>query len=195
MRIGIDFDNTIVAYDRVIHRVALAQGLIPAHLPANKSAVRDYLRTAGREPDWTALQSEIYGPGLIHAEPFPGVAERVAGWLAQQVPVYIISHKTRYPYAGERHDLHAAAWNWLERQGFFDHVGLPREHVFFELTLPEKLQRIGQARCTHFIDDLPELLAEPTFPAGVRRLLFDPNDAFPGESRFARVRSWAETVP
>jgi hypothetical protein len=123
---------------------------------------------------------------------FPGVAERIAEWLRQGAGVYIISHKTRYPYAGERHDLHAAAWDWLERQGFFDQIGLPREQVFFELTKEEKLRRIAEVGCTYFIDDLPEILTEPAFPAGVERILFDPTDTYPDERRFLRVRSWAE---
>ena len=38
---------------------------------------------------------------------------------------------------------------------------------FSSSTLAEKLQRIAQQGCTHFLDDLPELLAEPGFPAGV----------------------------
>ena len=32
MILGVDFDNTIVAYDSLFHRVALERGLIPADL-------------------------------------------------------------------------------------------------------------------------------------------------------------------
>jgi len=44
VRIGIDFDNTIVSYDTLFHRVALERGLIPISVPANKISVREYLR-------------------------------------------------------------------------------------------------------------------------------------------------------
>lgn len=61
MRLGIDFDNTIVCYDELFHRVALEQGLIPADLPVNKSEVRNHLRRVGKEPLWTEMQGSVYG--------------------------------------------------------------------------------------------------------------------------------------
>ena len=53
MRIGVDFDNTIVCYDRLFHRLARERGLIPETVPQTKGAVRDYLRSIDREDDWT----------------------------------------------------------------------------------------------------------------------------------------------
>src|SRR5262245_43078397 len=44
MLIGVDFDNTIVSYDALFHRIATERDLIPADLPVNKTAVRDHLR-------------------------------------------------------------------------------------------------------------------------------------------------------
>ena len=49
MLVGLDFDNTIVCYDRLFHRLARERGLIPEHVPATKGAVRDHLRNVGRE--------------------------------------------------------------------------------------------------------------------------------------------------
>jgi 5'(3')-deoxyribonucleotidase len=95
---------------------------------------------------------------------------------------------------GEKYDLHQAAQQWLEQQGFFDsaQIGLSSEHVFFELTKQEKLERIVKVGCTHFIDDLPEFLAEPGFPAGVERILFDPNKNHSTGHCFHRITSWME---
>ncbi|MFM8291955.1 MAG: hypothetical protein ACKOC4_09685, partial [Planctomycetia bacterium] len=175
--IGIDFDNTIVCYDEVFVRVAVEQGLVPPQAATSKTAVRDYLRSEGQEDRWTELQGTIYGPRMTDARPFPGVAEFFAACRAAGIPVTIVSHRTRFPYRGERHDLHAAAYDWLARQGFHDPagIGLPVERVFFEETKEAKLARIAAVGCTHFIDDLPELLAHPLFPADVRRVLFDPH--------------------
>ena len=36
MLIGVDFDNTIVCYDGLFHRVAVEQGLIPQKFPRVK---------------------------------------------------------------------------------------------------------------------------------------------------------------
>ena len=49
MIVGVDFDNTIVAYDALFHRVASERGLIPATVAATKIAVRDALRASGQE--------------------------------------------------------------------------------------------------------------------------------------------------
>ena len=192
LRVGIDFDNTIVCYDDVFHRVALEQRLIPADLPAEKAAIRDHLRAAGNEDAWTAMQGYVYGKRMIAAAAFPGVLEFLARLVRTKIPVFIISHKTRHPYLGPKYDLHEAAYAWLDKNGIFDpqRIALPRDQVFFELTKQAKLQRIRAAGCTHFIDDLPELLGEPEFPGGVVRLLFDPNDAHRDDPIFTRLLSW-----
>ncbi len=190
MRIGIDFDNTIVCYDGVFHRVAAAQGLIPAHVPATKSGVRDFLRGQDREDDWTRLQGTVYGPCMAEAQPFPGVL-RFLNWCSGQGwDVAVISHRTRHPYAGPKHDLHAAAESWLADKGFFARTGLCRQQTWFEETKAAKLGRIGREGCGLFIDDLPEFLREPSFPAGVRRVLFDPNDSHPGATDLIRLTRW-----
>ena len=44
MVIGIDFDNTIVSYDDLFHRLATERGLIPAAFPSRKTSMRDFLR-------------------------------------------------------------------------------------------------------------------------------------------------------
>ena len=192
LRIGIDFDNTIVCYDEVFHRVALEQGLIPAELPVNKGAVRDYLRAVGKEDLWTAMQGYVYGERMIDAPAFPGVLDFVGRLVQTHIPVFVISHKTRYPYLGPKYDLHQSARDWLEKNGFFDsrRIGMSHDEVFFELTKAAKLQRIAALECSHFIDDLPELLSEPEFPGAVRRLLFDPNEDHPESPIYQRLTSW-----
>jgi hypothetical protein len=192
LRIGVDFDNTIVCYDQVFHRVALEQGLIPPTLPVSKGSVRDHLRAVNNEDAWTAMQGYVYGVRMIDAPAFPGVLDFFRRAVRHGVRVHIISHKTRYPYLGPKYDLHQAALDWLEKNGFFNSadVGLTRRHVYLELHKHEKLQRIGALSCTHFIDDLPELLAEPSFPKQVEKYLFDPKDEYPAVAEFRRVNSW-----
>ena len=41
--IGIDFDNTIVCYHKLFHRLAVERSLIPVSVAVSKCAVRDYL--------------------------------------------------------------------------------------------------------------------------------------------------------
>ncbi|MBL9138292.1 MAG: aminoglycoside phosphotransferase family protein [Verrucomicrobiales bacterium] len=192
MRLGIDFDNTIVCYDALFHRVALEGGWIPADLPVNKTDVRNHLRATGREPIWTEMQGRVYGARMSEAAPYPGVKAFFRACRRAGIPVCIISHKTRRPFLGEPHDLHQAASDWLKQEGFFDEtdIGLTRDQVFFELTKASKLDRIAACRCTHFVDDLPEFLGEAGFPPGVERLLFDPNRLYVEDRRFERMESW-----
>ncbi len=192
--IGIDFDNTIVCYDDVFARVAVELGLVPADVATSKTAIRDHLRAIGEEDRWTELQGTIYGPRMSDAPPFPGVFEFFQACRAAGVPVAIVSHRTRFPYRGVRHDLHAAARDWLVRQGFHDSagIGLPNDRVFFEETKEAKLARIADVGCTHFIDDLPELLAHPLFPRDVRRILFDPHGEHTAANSFDSASSWRQ---
>jgi hypothetical protein len=195
MTLGVDFDNTIVRYDGLFHRVAVELGLVPAGLPTSKTAVRDYLRKAGREADWTALQGTVYGPRMGEAELHPGAFDFFARCSALGIEVHIISHKTRTPIAGPAFDLHEAARSWLETAGFHTSpVSLPRTRVHFEETKAAKLTRISACGCSVFIDDLPEILLDPRFPAEVSRWQFLPEDANDGTapSGCSVAKGWSE---
>src|SRR5262245_177802 len=122
MLIGVDFDNTIVCYDALFHKVARERNLIPADLPVNKSDVRNFLRKIGKEDVWTEMQGYVYGGRMSEAAPYPGVIEFFKACRATGIKLRIISHKTKHPFLGEKYDLHQAAQNWLEQQGFFDQM-------------------------------------------------------------------------
>ena len=75
MIVGVDFDNTIVGYDQLFHRVAVERGLVPTGMEPTKSAVRDQLRNTGQEDAWTELQGYVYGARMKEAEPISGALE------------------------------------------------------------------------------------------------------------------------
>lgn len=192
MRIGLDFDNTIVSYDSLFHKVALEQSLIPADLPRTKLAVRDYLRSQGKEDVWIEMQGYVYGARMSEAEAYLGAFDFFRWARAHGVPVFIVSHKTRYPFAGPRYDLHEAARKWVaehlhnESESF-----LGPEAVYFELTKEEKLARITEVGCNLYLDDLPEILLAPSFPSATEPLLFDPDGHHP-DAPLPRVESWRQ---
>jgi hypothetical protein len=194
MIIGVDFDNTIVCYDGLFRKLAVEQGLVPRDIGPSKNAVRDYLRQIGQEDRWTELQGCAYGPGMAQARLFPGVVQFFRRCRREGRDVFIISHRTRYPFLGPRHDLHQSARDFLLRQGFNDttQIGLPADRIIFHETKAEKIARIRDVGCTHFIDDLPEILAaiEPGLP--VEKILFDPSGLFSDCPGAYRVGSWAE---
>ena len=87
----------------------------------------------------------------------------------------IVSHKTAYGHFDDtRVNLRQAALDWMTARGFFQAagIGLPADAVAFEATRADKLARIAALGCTHFIDDLPEVLDDPAFPPGVEKFLF-----------------------
>ena len=197
MRIGIDFDNTIVSYDGVFHAAALERGLIPTHLSRDKNSVRDYLNGDGRADAFTELQGYVYGTRMELAAPYPGFADFVATAGKAGHELFVVSHKTRTPIRGPQHDLHAAARGFLAAHGL---VGLGSDridpgNVFFALTKEDKVARAALLRCDVFIDDLPEIFALPGFPAGMRCILFDPEAQFAAAAREGKLRlcsSWTE---
>ena len=192
MRVGLDFDNTIVSYDALFHKVAREGGWIPADLPASKLLVRDRLREIGKEDVWTEMQGTVYGSRMGEAALFPGVLDFMRWARAVGVELAIVSHKTRNPFIGPKHDLHAASRGWIA-QWLRDADGtlVDEGNVYFELTKEEKCARLGAIGCDCFVDDLPELLTSPVFPKHVEPLLFDP-DGHHGGLGLPSVKSWSE---
>jgi hypothetical protein len=176
--IGVDFDNTIIGYDDLLFRLAVERRLIPFDARRGKKAIRDRIRLDHGDIEWQKLQAEMYGPRIGEAVLIDGVNDFFRACRKHGVPVYIVSHKTAFSnLSGAGANFHDAATGWLRLHGFFnaDGLGLSERQVFYKPTLPEKVAQISRLKCTHFIDDLEETFHEAGFPAGVRKLLFNPH--------------------
>ncbi len=197
MRIGIDFDNTLVCYDQLFWTLAHDVGVVDESVAHQKDAVRDHLRSQGLEAVWTNLQGQAYGSRILEATPFPHLLSALTEFRQRGWEVFVISHKTRSPIMGDDYDLHSAARKWLSTYEIID-LSLQsqnRSSVFFELTKREKLQRIAEVGCDWFIDDLPELLTDIAFPQNVGRVLFDPHQRDePLPDGIRRLYSWRDAV-
>jgi hypothetical protein len=176
MRIGIDFDNTLIDYDQVFLAAAKQRGLIEAAFDGPKRVVRDSIRLLpDGELAWQRLQGYVYGAGIGSARMFDGADAFLRDCRAKGLDVFVISHKTQFGhYDPMRVDLRRAALDWMTARAFFcgDGFGIPVERVFFESTRSAKLERIRAVGCTHFIDDLEEVFSDPVFPASVLPILF-----------------------
>jgi len=193
-RIAVDFDNTIVDHRETFHAAAVAAELLPPGTARTKQEVRDALRGAGREDDWTRLQGLVYGPAMQDAPPHDGVTDFFARCRRAGIDVAIISHRTLHPFLGEPHDLHAAARSWLLANGFHaPPISLSDADIHFELTVEAKIARIATWGATVHVDDLPEFLGRDDWPEGVDRVLFDPHRR-ERSAPFATVHSWAEAA-
>ena len=195
MKIGLDFDNTIVSYDRLFYDIALQKGYIRVEdaVSVTKNAVRDALRAKDMEEEWIWMQGYGYGFKIRDATPFDGAVDVIRALQKTGAELFIVSHKTRYPFRGERYDLHEAARQWIKSY-LVDETGrelLRPGNVFFNLTKAEKINRIGQCGCDFFLDDLQEILSDPLFPKHTQGILFAP--APPSASHNAthrRINHW-----
>jgi hypothetical protein len=195
MLIGLDFDNTIVCYDRAIAELAEDIPGLPVDLPRTKLSLRDHLRATDREEEWTIFQGKIYGPCMRYADPFDGAISTMQELETAGHQLVIVSHRSLHPYAGPQYDLHAAARNWvaerLQNTGLF-RSGNGKTPVNFLETREAKLATIERLGCTVFLDDLPELLYAPEFPVETVGILFDPNDELPKQPGRLRAQAWSQ---
>src|ERR1700722_10299102 len=172
MRIGLDFDNTMIRYDDVFRQAAQERGLLPMDFSGSKQLVRDTIRNLpDGELKWQALQGHVYGKGIQNAALFPGLPEFLRRARAHGDTVLVVSHKTEYGHFDpDKTNLRRAAIQWMEGQGFFTAEGFSMmpDHIHFTSTRSEKLSRIAELKCDIFIDDLHEVLADPDFPDFVR---------------------------
>jgi hypothetical protein len=191
MLIGIDFDNTIVNYSDAIARLARQRFDLPEEISVTKVSLRNFLRSQGREAEWTEFQGELYGPGMRYAEPYPCALETMRDLNALGHRLMIVSHRTKFPYAGDPHDLHASAKSWVSTR--ITSKGLMDEHsVYFLETRVEKIATISLLNCDVFLDDLPEVLNDPDFPHNTLGILFDPDNTSPDVVHNLTIRSWKQ---
>ncbi|MDO8675123.1 MAG: hypothetical protein Q7K71_03265 [Candidatus Omnitrophota bacterium] len=174
--LGVDFDNTLVNYDDVFLKTARQMGLIENGAVRHKKNIRDAVRQLpDGETKWQQVQAHVYGKAMDEAVLISGVGRFLKACRSAGLPVYIVSHKTRFAAQDtDRIDLRQAALDWMKQKGFFDFqgFGFSTDQVFFESTRQDKVGRIKQLNCTHFIDDLEETFLEKSFPEQTARILY-----------------------
>lgn len=192
MKIGIDLDNTLIAYDKVFAECGVECGYLPSNWQGNKSEVKAYLLAFdGGEKKWQILQGQVYGRYLYRAELFPGVHRFLLRCKARDIRVEIISHKTEYGHEDpHRVSLRRAALTFLSQNGLYS----TREEklidrVEFCDTRSEKISRIVKGSYDWFIDDLQEVLTAARQVNCTKTMLFQPHRGSDSDVEFS-ARSW-----
>ncbi len=194
--LGIDFDNTLVSYDDVLWKTAQRTGFITSAVPRNKKSIRDAIRPLpDGEKKWQQVQAHAYGKAMDEAMLIEGVREFFQACRRNGMTVYIVSHKTEFAAQDtDQIDLRRVALDWMTQKGFFDPKGLgfSTDQVFFESTRKDKVGRIKELGCTHFIDDLEETFMEQIFPKDIQKILYAPaaNGSLPKDITI--MRNWGE---
>jgi hypothetical protein len=198
MKVGVDFDNTLIDYDALFFDVALRRGLIKDLSLTSKKSIRDAIRLlADGEIEWQRVQGVVYGPRIMEARLMEGVADFFYFCKTENIKVFIISHKTEYAaYDKTRTNLRKSAMGWMTENGFFDERISPLSSldVFFESARTEKISRIKQLGCTHFLDDLEETFWEKSFPDDITKILYNPHMEKTSLRNVKVVSSWQEIL-
>ena len=71
-------------------------------------------------------------------------------------------------------------------------IWIESESCFFHSTRQDKIKRIRNLDCTHFIDDLEETFLEESFPEKVEKILFDPHGQYSPRPGVKICSSWQE---
>ena len=189
-KLGLDFDNTLIDYDEVFFKLALEKNLIPPTINKDKKSVRKFFIDNNIEDLFIKLQGEVYGLKVLEAKQSHGMFEALRSLKNDNFELIIVSHKTKYPYSGEKYDLHKAASNWLEVNKFFDEDGLAmkRENVYFELTKEDKISRIEQLDISFYVDDLPSILQ--MIKPSIKRILYSPKCKEKIDKDFYLLKNW-----
>lgn len=189
MRIGIDFDNTLVNYDQLFIDLASERGIDLSQLETGKlskalvrKAVMD--QSPDGDTEWQRFQGVAYGPRILEAVPMGGARDFLFSALALNHDVFLVSHKTEFASNGSaRTSLRDAARKWLAHNGFLAEYGrndrasgFDEKNIHFASSREEKVAIIAQLECDYFVDDLIEVFLEPEFPVNTTSCLFDPSD-------------------
>jgi len=191
LRIGVDFDNTLIRYDEVFRGLAVARGWMPAKAAASKDAVKKRLLSEdGHDLRWQALQAQAYGPRISKARAFEGFRAFLDAAILRGDEVFIVSHKSKTSHFDPSVRLRESALKWLKdnrivENGHRDPKLIPAKRVFFAATRDEKVAAIAKLKLDLFVDDLLEVLEHPRFPKSTARFHFTGGRAWDEAARLA----------
>lgn len=192
---GVDFDNTIVSYDHLFHKSAQEIGVEVPRKIFSKKALRDYVRSLkDGELIWQKIQADVYGRRMFEAKLIDGFDAFVETCRSHSIPVFIVSHKTELAAQDPELNLRSAAVDWMTGKGFFDgsRFGFSHSDIFFEDTRQNKIRRIHKLGCTHFVDDMEEVLLDDEFPRDTVKMLFSGKVFREKDNGLRRFSSWHE---
>lgn len=186
MRIGIDFDNTIIDYSNSFFDVAKDLQLITDDVKRDKNSIKYFFINQDQENVWTKLQGIVYGDKISLSNPYPGLISCLEYFEKNNYDFFIVSHKTKYPYIGKKTNLHDSAFNWIKK----NLNNLKINNVFFETTIENKINKIRDLNLNFFIDDLEKILLHPNFPSKTKKILFSPQEITIASHEIIQVSSW-----
>ena len=191
MIIGFDFDNTIIDYSKAF-KFLINKKIKKKGLNLNKDTLKNFLIKNKKENEWTVIQGEVYGKYIIEAKLYKGFIKLFKYLLKKNIKIFIVSHKTKYPYLGEKINLRKAATKWIQKNiiNRNKNLNFSMKNVYFENSLEKKINRIVNLKCDIFIDDLPQILN--LLPKNVDKFLFNPTAKKIFKKNYKTINSWKQ---
>ena len=69
IKVGFDFDNTIINYDDLFYKISKEKGLITNKVGKSKVSIKNYLIKNYPINIWQKIQSEVYSQKVYLAKP------------------------------------------------------------------------------------------------------------------------------
>ena len=157
MKVGFDFDNTILNYDKVFAYLSKVEFGYEFE-KFNKSQIRKKIINKKGEKEWMRLQGLAYGKFIFKAEINQGVQNLIYRLLLNNYKVYIVSHKTKYGHFDKsRINLRLQALKWLTLNSVINNKqqAIRKKNIFFADSIIYKINKINELKLNYFIDDLP----------------------------------------
>ena len=168
MKIGIDFDNTLISYESVFSSIFSDFGL--DHYPGSKTLLKKALiERDGDDTEWQKVQARVYGPEILKANPAPGLLDFLKSYHKVH-ELFIVSHKTERSNIDSGVNLRDWARKWLKDNGVYNFISVDR--IFFLNELDQKVLKIKELGLELFIDDLEKVARNQFFPSECRFILF-----------------------
>ena len=100
MRIGVDFDNSIVSYEQVFYEIAQMDNIkINSYTLSGSYKTQVKIALAKKidgDIEWQQIQWYVYGLGISSAQIMFGFFNFVLNCRLNNWDVYIVSHKSEY---------------------------------------------------------------------------------------------------
>ena len=191
IRLGIDFDNTITNYDGVFSKVAVSENMISkdtSHAFNTKVDVKNYLININEEEKWTELQGLVYGKYIKFAKPQKNLIQTIKLLTEADIFLCIVSHRTKFPFIGEKTNLHDAARQWLNENLF---QLISDTNIYFEETIENKVKRANSLNLDFFVDDLPKILLNEKLSQNITKILYKPEKSIKNKN-LIEAQDWSE---
>ncbi len=192
MIIGFDFDNTIIDYSNSFKILAKKKKYNKINSNLDKNSLKDFLIKNKKQNEWTIIQGEVYGKYITRAELYKGFIKLFRYLLKKNIKIFIVSHKTKYPYLGKKINLRKEARKWIQKNIIYKNkiFNFSMKNVYFENSIEKKINRIVKLKCNIFIDDLPQILN--LLPKNIIKFLFNPNAKKKIKENYKTIESWAK---